>query len=294
MDGARVRDYLESEVASLLARFRQFETLLPAKATAGAAHRGEDGHYVEALLRHHLRRLLPQGLIVTSGFILRPAVRTGMRGWERRGTADTHSSQLDVIVFDFANYPMFEQFDEVAILPPEGVVAIVSVKKTLRTEEIRGECAALCRAATLSYCLDHSGASIRGPFTALLAMTASNADGASFPSRIFDQVRHAYPDPLPLPFDATVNLVSVVTEGSLFKPRPVPADETIASAAYKWKPHRDKSTYLALQFLLNGILSVYYDPTRNHRRRPGLLGFESYPDVVSVGEIPVSGLRLRG
>ncbi len=51
MDGERLREFWNQEVGALLAVYRQFETLLPHPTTAGAEHRGEDGRYVEALLK---------------------------------------------------------------------------------------------------------------------------------------------------------------------------------------------------------------------------------------------------
>src|SRR5688572_13780597 len=100
MDGARIRQYWDQEAIALLAVYRQFETLLPNATTAGAAHRGEDGRYVEALLRSFLRRFLPAGVELLTGFVLRPAVKTGTAGRERRRDVDAHSRQLDIIVFD--------------------------------------------------------------------------------------------------------------------------------------------------------------------------------------------------
>ena len=39
-----------------------------------------------------------------------------------------HSTQLDIIVYDSAKYPIFQRFGESVIVPPEGVVGIISVK----------------------------------------------------------------------------------------------------------------------------------------------------------------------
>jgi hypothetical protein len=77
MDGSRVREHLGSEVQALVTTYEQFAKLVPHKTTDGAAHRGEDGRYVESLVRTYLRKVLPTSLEVTSGFIMRPAVKTG-------------------------------------------------------------------------------------------------------------------------------------------------------------------------------------------------------------------------
>ncbi len=112
LDGKRVREYLAAEVRALVAAYRQFETLLPAREGLGAAHSGEDGRYVESLVREYLQKLLPSTLEVSSGFILRPSVKTGINGRERKGSEDENSTQLDIIVHDSANYPVFQRFGE--------------------------------------------------------------------------------------------------------------------------------------------------------------------------------------
>ena len=71
MDGRRLQDFWNQEVTALLAVYRQFETLLPHPASQGAQHRGEDGRYVEALVRSYLQKYLPKDLEVLTGFVLR-------------------------------------------------------------------------------------------------------------------------------------------------------------------------------------------------------------------------------
>lgn len=51
MDGSRVRSYLSREARSLLEIYEQFAELIAAHQVRGAAHRGEDGRFVEALVR---------------------------------------------------------------------------------------------------------------------------------------------------------------------------------------------------------------------------------------------------
>ena len=90
MDGERLREFWNQEVGALLAVYRQFETLLPHPTAAGAEHRGEDGRYVEALLRSYLQKYLPKDLEVLTGFVLRPAVKTGQNDRFRSGEEDIH------------------------------------------------------------------------------------------------------------------------------------------------------------------------------------------------------------
>ena len=84
MDGKRIQEYWSTEVDALVQTYRQFETLIPAPTGAGAQHKGEDGRFVEDLLREYLSRFLPKDLEVLAGFILRPAVKTGEKGTNER------------------------------------------------------------------------------------------------------------------------------------------------------------------------------------------------------------------
>src|SRR5712675_1095201 len=132
MDGLRIRSLLHSDVSALLATYEHFEKLVPHKTKSGAANTGEDGRYVEALVRSYLRKFLPRNLEALTGFILRPAVKTGVDGRERKGREDAQSTQLDIIVYDSANYPIYQRLGDDVVVPPEGVVAVCSVKKHLR------------------------------------------------------------------------------------------------------------------------------------------------------------------
>ena len=127
MDGTRIRTFVENEAEAMLKTYRQFQVLIPADGREGAAHTGEDGMYVEALLKSYIQKFLPAGLEVMTGFILRPAVKTGSGKKERAGDRDAHSSQLDLIIFDSASYPVFLRMGDHAIVPPEGVIGVRSI-----------------------------------------------------------------------------------------------------------------------------------------------------------------------
>jgi hypothetical protein len=170
MDGSRVRDYWSAEVEALLNTYEQFERLIPSPDHKGAGHAGEDGRYVEDLVRAYLRRFLPQGLEVVTGFILRPAVKTGKNSRDREGKKDASSGQLDILVVDTFHYPVFQRFGDSVIVPPEGVVGIVSVKKHLRDEEIERECKNLRRASELCRTAKDDGTKRRGPYLALVGV----------------------------------------------------------------------------------------------------------------------------
>lgn len=175
MNGKRIQDYWSAEVDALVQTYTQFEKLIPSPSGAGAQHRGEDGRFVEDLVREYLTRFLPKDLEVLTGFILRPAVKAGEDGKERRHESDAHSTQLDIIVFDSSSYPVFQRFGNSAIVPPEGVVAIISVKKHLNGGDIQHECEKLFDAATLCKTLKTNDPNdkVRGPYLSLVSVKSN-------------------------------------------------------------------------------------------------------------------------
>ncbi|MCC2970628.1 DUF6602 domain-containing protein [Massilia sp. IC2-476] len=292
MDGKRIQTYWSSEVDALVKTYQQFETLIPAPKGEGAEHKGEDGRFVEDLVREYLGRFLPNGLEVLTGFILRPAVKTGEAGKEREGELDCHSTQLDIIVFDSSNYPVFQRFGSSAIVPPEGVVGIISVKKHLNDGDVKKECEALFNAATLCETLSSNDRAdkVRGPFLALVSVRSkiekSRTDTLDW---IFAQVDLAYAGKSDISFDKLVGFIGALDEWSVFKRRP---EKNIKHAEYIGFKHQDGESHLGLQFLLTGLLSVFYDKTRRNLRRPGYTAFPSRrPHDKRLGAIPCTRLR---
>lgn len=96
VDGHRIQQYWSHEMEAMLETYRQFEILIPAKGRKGAAHCGEDGRYVETLIREYLKRYLPKDLEVLTGFIMRPAVKTGLDNKARKNERDDNSTQLEI------------------------------------------------------------------------------------------------------------------------------------------------------------------------------------------------------
>lgn len=56
MDGKRIQEYLSNEAKALLTIYKQFQTLLPHPNQDAASHKGEDGRYVESLIKEYLKR----------------------------------------------------------------------------------------------------------------------------------------------------------------------------------------------------------------------------------------------
>ena len=292
MDGKRIQDYWSSEVDALVKTYQQFELLIPAPTGAGAQHRGEDGRFVEDLVREYLSRFLPKDLEVLTGFILRPAVKTGVNGVERRTDTDQHSTQLDIVIFDSGMYPIFQRFGNSVIVPPEGVIALISVKKHLNDGDIQYECEKLFSAATLCQTLGSNDRNdkVRGPYLELVSVRSNIVKTRTDTiARIFSKIKAAYTGKTDATFDKFVGFVGALDEWSIFKRRP-PATPT--AAEYIGFKHQDGESHLGLQFLITGILSVYYDNSRKDMRRPGFTAFPSGREHdKNLGSIPCTGLR---
>ena len=288
MDGKRIQEYLSNETKALLAVYKQFQTLLPDTNQDAASHKGEDGRYIESLIKEYLKRYLPKDLEVLTGFILRPAVKTGVGNKSRKQETDTHSTQLDIIVYDSHHYPIFQRFGDNVIVPPEGIIAIISVKKKFNDSDFAAETTALKCAAKLCRYTNERNEKIRGPYLAMIAMHSIEKKSVSTQKWIFDQISPVY-DGTQDTFDDAVGLITNIEGWSIFKRRP---SQDYKKAEYISFIHRNGEEHFGLQFLLTGILSVYYDPTRNSRERPGFTAFPSgRKQDEDLGEIDICGLR---
>ena len=266
-------------------------SLLPNSQTDGAAHRGEDGRYVEALVRSYLQKFLPKDLEVLTGFILRPAVKLGSKDRSRSKDSDQHTTQLDIIIYDTGTFPVFQRMGETVIVPPEGVVAILSVKKTLRDAEIASECRALMDASRVCRCDEKDPQRRRrGPFLGLVGAGSKLADTkVAKQNQIFKKLQDLYL--APCQFDDMVGFIGDLSGWHIFKARPSNTlTDTNKVSKYFYIDLDDDNLDHGFQFILSGILSVYYDETRRDVKRPGYTSFAQRP-AKALGSIPFNTLR---
>lgn len=292
--GQRVRDLFNAEAEQLLSIYENIERLIPNPKTAGSAHYGEEGRYIEYLVRDFLNKHLPSQLEAFTGFIHRPATKTGNHNrTRRRKEFDKHSAQIDIIVFDKANYPIFERFEEFVIVPPEGVIGIVSIKKALRTSEIESELSNLIKASSLCRHEDALGNIVRGPSTTIFTFKNVIRPKSEFENRvtaIYKKIENTHKD---LTFDQCVGQIISLDSYSMFKRRPNSETEFNKKAEYIAFDNSKKEEYhFPLQFLLTSILSAYYHITRTNINRPGFTSFPSNRkhDIV-LGKIETTRLR---
>lgn len=187
---------------------------------------------------------------------------------------------------------MYQRFDKNVIVPPEGVIGVISVKKTLRGQDIEHELKALYEAASLCRYTNDKNNLVRGPYVAIVAMnSAIEKQQKTAGEWIFSKIENVYnSDGIKesLFFNNTIGLITAFSNFSVFKARPL---ENGKKAKYVELDHKDNEEYISLQLLLTGLLSVYYDPTRNTISRPGFTSFESgRSHDITLGFIETKGL----
>lgn len=194
-----------------------------------------------------------------SGFILRPATKVGRNDRSRRTSEkDEHSNQLDIIVYDTRNYPIYERFEEFVIVPPEDVVAIVSVKKNLYERQPVNEMKALGRAALLCRVRNSKDEPLRGPATAIVAF----GNKVRVEKPFSEQVRAVYglleANHSGFYFDQSLGSIICLDSYTIFKKRPNDELSFDGKATYVAFDHSKEAEYhFGLQFLLTGILAAY-------------------------------------
>ncbi len=265
MGGERLGRYWTNEMEAMFASYRQFETLIPAKLGGGAAHRGEDGRYVESLLKETLKKFLPSGIEILTGFILRAGISSEFSGKARRNDGDAHSSQLDLIVYDTQNYPVYQRFGDTAVVLPEGVIAVISVKKTLRERDLQHEIIMLQQVANLC-----SFRHWKGPFLALVGITSENSihqeKGAG---KVFSILEECTQMKKPVCYQEMPGFIGSLDKWTIHKVH----KKSKHLAEYQLYMHKEDEKHLGLQYLLKGILDIYYSTDRNHGKQPGYISF---------------------
>lgn len=270
MDGQTIQTFFQQEALSMLDAYKNFETLIPAPNGKGAEHKGEDGRFVENLIRSFLVKYLPKELEVLTGFIVRPAVKVGTSGRTRKGDSDKHSSQLDIIIYNSAKYPVYLRSNDTVVVPPEGVICVISVKKTLNDGDIEHELKALKNTSKLCRC-----GNLRSPYFALVSMDSNiNKKDPDTYDWIFSKMQALYQNDDDLSFDDMIGYIGSLKHWGIFKTRP--NEKNLYQGKYvMFKHDNETENHLGLQFLLTGILSVYYDKSRSTVSRPGFTSFPS-------------------
>lgn len=271
MADKRIKDYWSREMDALLETYNQFQTLISSPVHSGAGHVGEDGRYVEYLLKEYLKKYLPRDLEVLTGFILRPAVNCGKNDKSRKKDEHEYSGQLDILIYDTAHYPVYQRFSDNVIVPPEGVIGIISVKKHLRQSDVEHEIDMLNRASWLCPHKLGDNTNARAPFTALITMEDKIDEKAKKPwtakekgERVFKKLEAYYLKKKVCFYDEMVDFVGSLSQWGLYKQRNKKEKRT----NYMFFEY-DSNKSLGFQLILQNIMSVYYGNVSDKMVRPG-------------------------
>lgn len=120
-------EFYSADAETLRLKYSQIEALV------GLGHHSpSEGDYCESLLKEFLRRTLPRHVSIDSGFIR----RVSNTDWSKSSSslppdAPIATPQLDIIVHDSTDFaPLFRSEDLVVVLP-EAVRAVIEVKKRM-------------------------------------------------------------------------------------------------------------------------------------------------------------------
>jgi hypothetical protein len=87
------------------------------------AHNYSSGVFREGLIRNFLTTVLPQSISVDSGFVY---------GFDQM----PNSRQIDILVWDSGRHAAVYRTREFVIIPPEAVIAAISVKTALSKDDL--------------------------------------------------------------------------------------------------------------------------------------------------------------
>ena len=163
---------------------------------------------------------------------------------------------------------------------------IIQHSLKLKDTDVVHEVTALKNVSKLCRCSNGEDEAIRGPFLALVSMESFEKRELSTDKWIFNKLSEIYMEEEY--FDDLIGYISSLDKWSIFKKRP----QKEHSAEYLYFNHNEEEIHLGFQFMLTGILSVYYDKSRNNISRPGFTAFPSRRACDrKLGDIVVRGLR---
>ena len=120
-DGSQILTRFRAVAKSYTAMFRAQQDHI--YQLLGSAQNYSSGIFRESLLRNFLATVLPQSISVDSGFVY---------GFEQV----PNSRQIDILVWDSDRHAAVYRTREFVIVPPEAVIAAISVKTTLNKKDL--------------------------------------------------------------------------------------------------------------------------------------------------------------
>ena len=162
--------------------------------------------------------------------------------------------------------PVYQRFGDTAVVPPEGVIAVISVKKSLYKSDLVHEFTALKNVAEICAQRDR-----KGPFIALVGMDDKiSSDSEKSFDKVIDAIKESQDDKC-ISYDELPGFAGALKSWSIHKTHRKGKDQ----ADYLLYEHKEGEEHLGMQFLLKGILDVYYSKGRGHGKEPGMFSFPS-------------------
>ena len=173
-----------------------------------------------------------------------------------------------MIVYDTGRLPVYQRFGDTAVVPPEGVIAVISVKKHLYRQQLEQEFRSLKEAAGLCAQKDR-----KGPFLGLVSVQdrisgEKNTDFIKSFEAVLEAI-HASCDKEGVSYEELPGYVGALRDWSVHKTH----RKDLKQADYLLYVHKNGEEHLGVQFLLKGILDVYYSGSRGNGKEPGMFSF---------------------
>jgi hypothetical protein len=144
------------------------------------AHNYSSGVFREGLIRSFLKAILPKAVSVDSGFVY---------GFEQVPT----SRQIDILVWDSARHAAVYQTHEFVIIPPESVIAAISVKTTLDRADIHEALENLLSLEPIEYAYRSEEASqIEEPFVRPILKLVVGYEGPATTTRALEATKEFF------------------------------------------------------------------------------------------------------
>lgn len=119
---ARFKELIEVHLKETEAVIAQSALLLQRKAGGQSGELKTAGTIVESYIREFVNSISPDGINITSGYVVNPQLLSG----------DQNLPQHDIVLTDKASPSLFSIVEgEIEIMPVESVVGIIEVKRTL-------------------------------------------------------------------------------------------------------------------------------------------------------------------
>ena len=159
-DEDQIREFASRQTREVIEKTKQLAYWLD------GFHYPSEGENFEYIIRSYLRKRIPRRFEISTGFVS-TVIQKYDTHRQLKHTRKT-SSQFDIIIWDSLNYPTLVQADDFVILPPEAVVSIIEITKSLDQKKLKKD---LEKFDSLYGLYSHERQEFK-PYTAILALSS--------------------------------------------------------------------------------------------------------------------------